>query len=171
MRFKERHLPQEHELDLRTCNLGSEVKEAANPFTGDPWRVHIDDGLTDDERNAVRALLARVGASEPDPDTYCQIRLSDGSRVNVAIGTLNMAHPCVAFAVEFQSLSPAVAEFVFSLAQAGNMTIRATSTVVAVLSPATKVRVQERWPTAQVVGSPVELESWLRRGIRDGTIR
>lgn len=172
-------MPQEYRLALRTCNLGTKVKEIPNPFDGRTITIHFDDGLTEAEREAVRKLLAQVGASEPDPETYCQIRLPDGSRLNVAIGTLNMAHPCIGFAVEFTPLSTAVVEFVFALALAGNMTVGSSidPSVVAILAPGLqrltpvlKARLHERRPTAQVVGSPLELEAWLRERIKDRTI-
>ncbi len=56
-------------LHLQSCNLGTHVRKVKNPFTGEALAVPIDLGLTSSERDAVRALLAEVGASPPDLQT------------------------------------------------------------------------------------------------------
>ena len=156
------------ELHLHTCNLGTQTQESRNPFTGEIFAVPIDIGLNSAERSAVRALLADVEASAPDPDTYCRVVLGDGSALNVAVSNLFGDGPCRAFAVEYYSLTPAVASFVHDLASRGNLAIVASVKPLAVALPLPdqRERVASRWPSAYVVASPSDLEHWLRENAR-----
>jgi hypothetical protein len=158
------------ELHLHTCNLGTKTRKGVNPFTGEPLVIHIDLGLTAAEREAVQTLLVEVGASDPDPDYYRRVVLPKGSIVNAAIGPSvnDLKLPCIAFAVEYYSLTTEVASFIHALASKGNMSIGSASdpAVVALTLPEQKKRVVQRWPKASVVASPRQLEAWLRQNIR-----
>jgi hypothetical protein len=155
-------------LHLQSCNLGTQVREVKNPFTGEVLVVPIDLGLTASERDAVRALLAEAGASPPDPDTYCRVVLRDGNRVDVAVGGLYTDATPMAIAVEYNALSPEVASFVHALASRGNMSIISgvDPAVVALPLPTQRTQVASRWPEAPVVEAPSDLEAWLRQNIR-----
>jgi hypothetical protein len=155
-------------LHLHTCNLGTAVREAVNPFTGEVLKIPVDLGPTATEIDAVRDFLTESRAGELDPDTYCRIDLPDGSKVNVAIGTLGQKHPCIAFAVECFALTDDTVSFVLELAKRGRMSIGSTSDPGVVALPAGDLpaRVAQRWPSAPVVETPAELWVWLQHNIR-----
>ena len=155
-------------LHLHTCNLGTHMRESKNPFTGAVFVVPNDLGRTSLERDAVRALLEEVGASNPDPDTYCNIAFPDSSSVSVAVGNLYSNGPCTGFALEYDRLTPAVASFVHALAVRGNLSIISgvEPTVAALPLFEQRERVLSRWPGVQVVESALDLETWLRQNLR-----
>jgi len=74
-----------YSLHFHTCNLGTETRDATNPFTGEKTVFHIDDGLTKAERQATLDLLTRFSATEPDPDGYYYIDTSDGAHIASAL--------------------------------------------------------------------------------------
>jgi hypothetical protein len=155
-------------LHLHTCNLGTQVRETRNPFTGETIVYPIDSGLTPAERESARSLLAEAGASAPDPDMYSHVVLSDGSSVNIGVDNLYTDDPCIALALEYYTLNPAVASFVHSLASRGNMAIISTTNpkIVALPLIGQRDRVLSRWPETRVVISHAELEDWLHENIR-----
>jgi hypothetical protein len=154
-------------LHLHTCNLGTEERESANPFTGERIGIPIDSGLTSTERLAVKSLLTTSGATAPDPDTYCRVALPDGSIINLAVGNLFTDNPCIAFALEYDTLTPDVVSFIHALASRGNMAIGSSTdpTVVALPLSEQRNRVLSRWPQVHVVESPLDLEDWIRHHI------
>ncbi len=158
-------------LHLHTCNLGTTARQATNPFTGEPVEFPIDVGLSDSETDAVEAFLADNGASEPDPDSYCRVELS-GDVVNVAVGGLYDAEPCVAFAIECSDLNQTVAQFVHELACRGNMSIGSSidPTVVSLPLSGQVKDVSERWPSFVLVDTPTKLLHWLQKNVQEGNI-
>jgi hypothetical protein len=143
-----------------------------HPFTGEPVAVPLDHGLTEAERQAVRALLEEVGAAEPDPDSYRRVELSDGSIVSLAVGTLDRDAPCVAFAVECSALTAAVAYFLYALASRGNLSVGSSidPEVTALPRPHQNQRVSWRWPKARLAESPSLLRAWLEQNLCAGKI-
>jgi hypothetical protein len=144
------------------------MREITNPFNGETIVIPRVLELTSSEREAVKSLLAEVGASAPDPDTYCSVTLPDGGEVGVAVGNLCAEGPCGAFALEYNALTRGVASFIHTLASRGNLAIMSSSgtTGVAVPSADQKEKVRSRWPEAEIVDSPSDLERWLRQNIR-----
>lgn len=132
-------------------------------LTGEKLLAHIDDGLTESERKAVLDLLKSVSASEPDPDGYYYIDLSDGSHIGVGAFTLAGKDRCVAFAVECDHLTGAAADFLFKLSRAGNMTVGSSiDPDVVALTATPSDDASERWPNAPVLDDPARLAAWLK---------
>jgi hypothetical protein len=155
-------------LDIHTCNLGHQTREAINPFTDEKLNIPIDLGLTSKEQMAVREFLAESGASPPDSDSFCRVMLLGGDSVIVDVGSLYTDVPCRGFAAEYSVLTLEVASFLFELARRGNMTIGSSvnPTLVALTSREQPEQVKVRWPHASFVESPEGLEAWLRMNTR-----
>jgi hypothetical protein len=111
-------------------------------------------------------------ASNPDPDRYRKIHCKDGGVASISIGTLEDPDPCIAFAVEFERLTPEVALFVFNIARLGNMSVGSTikPEVVLLTRASESELVAKRWPKAIVAETPKHLESWLKNKMDDGSI-
>lgn len=158
-------------LALYTCNLGTQVRTVENPFNGTLIKVPIDPGLTDGERNAVRSFLAERGAGEPDPETYCSVKLRDGCIINVAIHTLDLPASCRGLTVECAALTDDSVGFVLELAKRGNMSIGSNiDPDVVAFTSAPSEQAMKRWPSAGVVETAAQLRVWLDENIRRGTI-
>lgn len=159
-------------LHLHTSNLGDKSRIGQNPFTGEPLEFHIDNGLTEAERENVRKLLIDMAASNPDSDRHRKIHCKDGGVASISIGTLEDPDPCIAFAVECDRLTADVAVFVFKVAHLGNMSVGSTisTDVVLLTKPPQNELVIKRWPKAVVATTPKQVESWLKKRIEDKSI-
>ena len=148
------------------------MRKAVNPFTGEAVTFPIDNGLTVGERAAVRVVLLSNGASEPDPDGFRSVRLSDGTKVNVCTWHLDREGACPGLEIECYAATPSAAAFVFELASEGNMTIGSTTdpAVVAAVSHAQAERVKARWPSVPVLRSPEDLLAWFEQRLEAGDI-
>jgi len=159
-------------LHLHSCNLEAGTRTVTNPFTGKPIEIPRDGGLTQAERATATKLLSDVRASPVDPDGYRKISFTDGSTLSVGIGTLETSQPCIAFVVEFESLSEAVLSFIFMLAHSCNLSVGSTidPIVVAVTQTPHNEHFRKHCPTAIVANSEPQLEAWIKKGIADETI-
>jgi len=150
-------------LHFHTCNLGTETRDATNPFTGEKTVFHIDEGLTKSERQATIDLLTSFSATEPDPDGYYYLDTSDGARVGVGAPTLATADKCVAFAVECDKLTPEAAAFLLRLSQASNTTIgSAIHPDVVAFTSQPNAQLLERWPNSPYLDSSDAARRWLQ---------
>jgi hypothetical protein len=49
------------DIFLQSCNVSDEIKEVVNPFTGETQQVAGGGAVTDDERQAIKAVLGGRG--------------------------------------------------------------------------------------------------------------
>jgi hypothetical protein len=152
-------------IAYHTYNLRDEVRKGRNPFTGETVEFPMDTGLTEAERNAVKALLAGKHASGPDEDGFHNIPLSDGNVVSLWTGDLDGSAPSVAFQLQFEG--PATREILDlarEIAVRGNLTIGSTfdPEIVALVNPPLDPQIRRRWPKAMQLQTQEDFDDWVR---------
>lgn len=150
-------------LHLESTQKGQPARRTINPFTGEPIEGLSQGRLTDGDRNAVRSLLTGYGASEPDEETYCRITLSNGSEIQIALGTLNDDAPCSAFAVECPDASLEVCRFLFEFAKNAHLSIGST------IDPDVKIiaSASPNESRKEIVNSAEPLQLWIQERLGD----
>jgi hypothetical protein len=152
-------------LALHSCNLGDAVRRGTNPFTGEPVEFHIDEGLSESEREAVKRLLSEFHAKGPDADGYYQVTFNDETSVNVGAGPLDGSIRTVGMAFEIEGpVTADVLRFAHRLAVAGNMSVGSAidPDIVALVAVPQNPRVRERWPQAVVLESEDTFFQWTQ---------
>ncbi|QEL16391.1 hypothetical protein [Limnoglobus roseus] len=107
-------------VQFRSCNY--KFADGAKYTMHGNWGQSpvIDLGLTDPERNAVLTLLRQRGQRRISHDDRVQVTLPDGACVTVHLVGLLANKTCFDGIVVAPELTPALANFVFDLAKAGN---------------------------------------------------
>jgi hypothetical protein len=159
----------EHSFLLHTCNLGESVRTGTNPFTGEAVEFPVDDGLTDDEIDALQDAFDENGIDGPEPDGEGYAVYGDeGDCLRFRCPDLDDGVPITGVAAEItvRELSNAVLAVVLDVARAGNLAL--TSTVgdcVRIVDRPPDRKMLERWPDAQTLSSVADLRQWLQESV------
>ncbi|QDT73652.1 hypothetical protein [Lacipirellula limnantheis] len=155
------------DIHCHTCNLGTRTAKRKNPFTGNMQSVPVDDGLTDAERAAVRELLKSAGAAKPDDFGSYAVEFKDGGSAEVFASELGSSEQCDGLMASVHGVTPELVKFLWDLCRAGNMSATPImeDEVVVVVCEEQRARVQGRWPSAVVIGSPDELSRLISGGV------
>jgi hypothetical protein len=156
-------------LELRTCRLGAGTIKIKNPFDvfgGSEIEVPDDDGLSADEKQAVKALLDMIAGPAP-PAEYVDWSkaFDDGGSVEVWAVGLDDDSVVNTVSVVIWRRSPFVAELVFQLSEKGNLAIVTQVEGIGpwVTSAEQAAAVKERWPAAELVTTSAELAKKIAR--------
>jgi hypothetical protein len=156
-------------LELRTCRLGAGTIKIKNPFDvigGSEIEVPDDDGLSADEKQAVKALLDMIAGPAP-PAEYVDWskEFDDGGSVEVWAFGLDDDSVVNTLSVVIWRRSPFVAELVFQLSEKGNLAIVTQVEGIGpwVTSAEQAAAVKERWPAAELVTTSAELAKKIAR--------
>lgn len=152
---------------FQTCNLSDETEDAVNPFTGETMQKPVNESVTEDERNALKKILASVGAPSPDEHGCYVPQLSDGSTAEVYFGGLVDDPEFSGGMIALRGSSIELSRFMYSLADSGNLAILPAmeGDFTIVTSTANAQRVASRWPEATVVDSFDQLHVILTKGL------
>jgi hypothetical protein len=149
--------------------LGNAVRKGTNPFTGEAVEFHIDDGLSDSERAAVKRLPLEFHAVGPDADGYYRIKFTDDTYINVGNGPLDGSTPCVGVKLEIEGpVNADVLRFARRLAIEGCMSVGSATDpgIVALVATAQDPRVRERWPHAPVLETDDKFINWVQDNLQ-----
>ena len=156
-------------LELRTCRLGVGTKKVKNPFDifgGSEIEVPDDDGLSAEDKHAVKALLDMIAGPTP-PTEYLDWgkEFDDGGRVDVWAVGLDDDSVVNLISLVIWRRSPFVAELAFQLSEKGNLAIVTEVDGIGpwVTSAEQAAAVKERWTTVELVATSAELAKKISR--------
>ena len=151
---------------FQTCNISDETESVVDPFSGQTIEKPVGESVTDEERAALKEILASAGAPIPDEFGCYLPQLSDGSSAEVFFSELEEGEEFDGGMIALRGLSLELARFMYSLASAGNLAMLPAmeEAVPIVTSTDNAQRVASRWPEAVVVKTPEELHMLLTKG-------
>jgi hypothetical protein len=138
-----------------------EMVEQKNPFTGEVKSVRPQEPLSDSELQAVRDVLRRAEATEPDEFGFCLVEFEDGG--DAEVHTSRLEEGC---GVTLRSgLSPDCLQFLLDLLKAAEWAMfpAMEGNPAIVSSPGLASEFADRFPEV-VCGSPEELGAILSGG-------
>ncbi len=103
------------DIFFQPCRYSGKSVTKKNPFTGQVQSVLESDPLTSAEVKAVRAVLTKAGAKQPDEFGCYAVRVADGGEAEV-FGE-DLAESCM---VALRGLTPGLVTFLMDLLKAGN---------------------------------------------------
>lgn len=156
-------------LELRTCRLREGTTKIKNPFDflgGGEIEVPDDDGLSSDEKNAVKAVLDMIAGPQP-PTEYVDWskEFDDGGMVEVWACGLNDDDVVQTISIIIWRRSPFVGMLLFELSRRGNLAVVTQVEGIGpwVTSAEQLNAVQGRWPAAKLVSTAAELAKNVAR--------
>ena len=155
----------EYSICALTRNLGDEISETTNPFTGEVIKSYIDKGLTSEERLALEELFDEVGLemSDSEPGSY---ERGWGSQVCLTIRDLYLdkEYPVRNFTLEVitDELTSDILSILMNIAKSGNLAFAscAGEDPCVVESSATDDE-KSRWGEISVIIDNGALAGWL----------
>jgi hypothetical protein len=159
----------QYTFELQTLNLGAQVRKAGGV------KFDVNDGMSEDELDAVNHALDELSASPVDADGYRALALSNGTQVKIG-GFLvegfieDSVEGVHSLPMEFSvkdSFSPVEAALVLQLAKAGNLFVASPTDPEKV---ATTAKVDERrfykfHRQATITTDDKALAAWIRQNI------
>lgn len=165
----------EYAFSTRTLNLGDRLEEGINPFTDAAVSYPIDDGMTDGEAAAVRAIFVSAGIEGPEPhqEGYA-IYWSDGGSLRFRgpdLVKIRTGHRPNGFNIELLSVTTTPSlealSIILDVARFGNLALfEVGNEAVRIVGRAPTGDELRRWPKAQTVESVSDLSDWLTRIVR-----
>ncbi|HJY42854.1 MAG TPA: hypothetical protein VJ303_16490 [Steroidobacteraceae bacterium] len=155
-------------FELPTLNMGEQVRRAG-------VRFNINDGMTEDDLDAVNKVLDDAGASPVDPEGFRELSLSNGTRVKIG-GFLvegfieDSVEGVHSLPIEFSTkdeLSTTEAALVLQLAKAGNLFVSKPDApdVVATTGQVVDKRFYKLHKQASITADEAALTEWIRKNI------
>jgi len=165
----------EYSFLFHTRNLGDAARTGINPLTGNAIEFPIDNGLTDDEVDAIQNVFAENGIDGPEPDGEgYAVYGSDGEYLRFQCYDLEGSAPISSIDGEavVKQLTDSVLTIILDVARAGNLVL--TSSVgdcVRIPDDSPTEILLNRWPDAESLSSVSELRRWLQETIGGRRVR
>lgn len=154
-----------HDICMHTSNLSDHFEEMANPFTGEVTKQPVGESITEDERQALLALLERSKADGPDEIGGYIVRVADNEEIELSLFGIDEPGGFRSGYVALRSLSKSIAGLLYEMAIDANLVIQLGSDGGYVcLERKIADRVAHRWSEVQVIGSAEELYQLLVPG-------
>jgi hypothetical protein len=157
-----------YSFELQTLNMGQQVRRADVKF-------NINDGMTEDELDAVNKALDDAGASPVDPEGYRELSLSNGSHVKIGgflvegfiEESVEGVHSLPVELSTKDELSTTEAALILQLAKAGNLYVGRTGDADAVATTGQVVdkRFYKLHKQAAITADEAALAEWIRRNV------
>jgi hypothetical protein len=109
-----------------TCNFGNAVRTGTNPFTGEIMEFPVDDGMTEDEIDAVQDIFDDNGIEGPEPEYEgYAVYNDDGSSIRFRCHDLGAGDPITGIPIEIvvSNLTDEVLAIIIDVARAGNLAL------------------------------------------------
>lgn len=157
----------EYSFLLHTCNLGEQrPSRFVNPFTKEPVIEHLDTGLLEVERTALKRVFDKYGFEGPEPEAEGYVlRFASRGKLRWRSGTYD---PCPLGATSFPfeltscSLTEEALTIILELAQAANCLLMSPfGEDVRIPASLESKAVRSRWPDAALIQSVDDLRDWL----------
>ncbi|HEV8333864.1 MAG TPA: hypothetical protein VGQ22_20750 [Steroidobacteraceae bacterium] len=159
----------QYAFELQTLNLGDQVRKAGGV------KLNVNDGMTEDELDAVNHALDELSASPVDADGYRTLALPNGTQVKIG-GFLvegfveDSVEGVQSLPMEFsvkEAFSTAEAALVLQLAKAGSLFVASPTDPEKV---ATTAKVDERrfyklHRQASITADENALAEWIRQNV------
>jgi len=157
-----------------TCNFGDAVRTGTNPFTGETTEFPVDDGMTEDEIDAVQDIFDDNGIEGPEPEHEGYAVFSDdGSSIRFRCHDLDAGDPITGIPIELvvPHLTDEVLTIIMDVARAGNLALTSvTGEDVRLIEKQPDSTQLKRWPDAATIGSVADLRDWLNNVIGSGEV-
>lgn len=155
-------------LELQTLNMGQQVRRGGVKF-------NINDGMTEDELDAVNKVLDDAGASAVDPEGYRELSLSNGTRVKIGgflvegfiEDSVEGVHSLPVDLAAKDEFSTTEAALVLQLAKVGNLFVSRPDApdVVATTGQVIDKRFYKLHKQAAITADETALTEWIRKNI------
>ena len=155
----------EYSFLTHTLNFGDKARTGTNPATGETVVFPIDNGLTDDEVEAVQDLFDDNGIDGPEPD--CEgysIYGDDGSYLRFRCHDLDAGEPVIGIPIELvtPALTDEILTIILDATRVGNLALTSgIGKAVRLTSGPPSPAQLKRWPDAATITSIIELRHWL----------
>lgn len=158
-----------YSFELQTLNMGQQVRKAGGV------KFNINDGMTEDDLDAVNKVLDDAGASPVDAEGYRELSLSNGSHVKIG-GFLvegfieDSVEGVHSLPVELSSkdeLSRTEAALILQLAKLGNLYVSRPDDADAVATTGQVVdkRFYKLHKQASITADEAALADWIRKNV------
>jgi hypothetical protein len=144
--------------------LGSETETLVSPFTGIPFDVPVDQGLTDRERQTVRDIFAEYGITGPEHTGNEGYGAYRNHQAEFRCFELDGPNQIVAIQVDLvvTHLSDDLLKMILKLAIAANLALTSFHGKFArIVNRYPNRKMVARWPDAKKLSSVAELRTWL----------
>jgi hypothetical protein len=155
-------------FELQTLSMGQQVRRA-------DVRFNINDGMTEDELDAVNKALDDAGATPVDPAGYRELSLSNGTRVKIGgflvegfiEDSVEGVHTLPVELSTRDELSTTEAALILQLAKAGNLYVGrpGDANAVATTGQVVDKRFYKLHKQAAITADETALAEWLRKNI------
>jgi hypothetical protein len=155
-------------FELQTLNMGEQVRRGGVKF-------NINDGMTEDELDAVNKALDDAGASPVDPEGYRELSLANGTHVKIGgflvegfiEDSVEGVHRLPVELTTKDELSTTEAALVLQLAKAGNLFVSRPEDPdgVATTGKVVDKRFYKLHKRAAITADEAALTEWIRKNI------
>jgi hypothetical protein len=157
-----------YSFELQTLNMGQQVRRAGVKF-------NINDGMTEDDLDAVNKALDDAGASPVDPEGYRELSLSNGTRVRIGgflvegfiEDSVEGVHSLPVELAAKDEFSTTDAELILQLAKVGNLYVSRPDDADAVATTGQVVdkRFYKLHKQAAITADAAALTEWIRKNV------
>jgi hypothetical protein len=156
-----------YSFELQTLNLGDQVRRGVVKF-------NINDGMTEDELDAVNKVLDDAGASPVDPEGYRALSLSNDTRVKIGgflvegfiEDSVEGVHSLPVDLATKEEFSKTEAALILQLAKAGNLFVASGDpNLVATTGQVVAKRFYKLHDKASITADEAALTEWIRKNV------
>jgi len=155
-------------FELQTLNMGQQVRRASVKF-------NINDGMTEDELDAVNKALDDAGAAPVNPEGFRELSLSNGTHVKIGgflvegfiEDSVEGVHSLPVELSASDEFSTTEAALVLQLARAGNLFLSRPDdpNVVATTGQVIDKRFYKLHNKASITADEAALTQWIRKNV------
>jgi hypothetical protein len=156
-------------FELQTLNMGQQVRRAGGV------KFNINDGMTEDELDAVNKALDDAGAAPVDAEGYRELSLSNGTRVKIGgflvegfiEDSVEGVHSLPIELATKDEFSTTEAALVLQLAKVGNLFVSRPddADVVATTGQVVDKRFYKAHKQASITADEAALTQWIRKNL------
>ncbi|MEQ8633374.1 hypothetical protein [Gimesia maris] len=152
------------EISLSTCHVGQQMEQIECPMSGELVEVPVLGSVNPAERAALTGVLEQYQASLADEAGNYFPQFSDCSTAEVDFKGLVEDLPFTQGTIKIESISTEIAEFLYAMAVAGNLTIRPLSDYgeILVTSPENAHEISNRLVVTTLISSAEEMRTELQ---------
>lgn len=152
------------ELSLSTCHVGQQMEQVESPTSGELVEVPVLGAVNAAEREALRGVLEQYQASLADEAGIYLPLFSDCSTAEVDFRGLAADQSFTQGTIKIESVSTEIAEFLYAMAEAGNLMIKPLSDQdeILVTSSESAHEVSNRLVVPTLISSAEELRTHLQ---------
>jgi hypothetical protein len=158
----------QYAFELQTLNMGEQVRRGA-------VKLNVNDGMTEDELDAVNKVLDDAGASPVNPEGFRELSLSNGTHVKIGgflvegfiEDSVEGVHSLPVELATQDEFSTTEAALVLQLAKTGNLFVCRPDApdVVATTGQVVEKRFYKLHKQASITADEAALAEWIRKNV------